>query len=40
MISKKSIIGLGMGAMILGMFAATRLPFNHKYETIDKIKNV
>jgi hypothetical protein len=40
MLYHKSIIGIGLGAMILGLYASTKLAFNHKYETIDKIKNV
>lgn len=36
----KSMIGIGLGAMIIGMYASTKLPFKNKYETIDKIKNV
>ena len=40
MMYHKSIIGIGLGAMILGMYASTKLAFNYKYETIDKIKNV
>lgn len=40
MLYQKSIIGIGLGAMILGMYASTKLPFNHKYEMIDQIKNV
>ena len=34
------MIGIGLGAMIIGMYASTKLPFKNKYETIDKIKNV
>ena len=40
MLYHKSMIGIGLGAMILGMYASTKLTFNHKYETINKIKNV
>jgi hypothetical protein len=34
------MIGIGLGAMIIGMYVSTKLPFKNKYETIDKIKNV
>jgi len=40
MLYHKSMIGIGLGAMIIGMYASTKLPFKNKYETIDKIKNV
>ena len=40
MLYQKSLIGIGLGANLIGMYAATKMPFNYKYETIDLIKNL
>ena len=40
MLYNKPIVGIGFGANVIGMYAATKLPFNWKYETVNSIKNV
>jgi hypothetical protein len=38
--SGKSILGIGFGAHLLGLYASTKgLPFNWKYSVIDQIQN-
>lgn len=33
-------MGIGLGANLIGMYGATKLPYNYKYETVDQIKNL